>query len=72
MSKPEQLRRVHRRLAADAGDLIAALDALYPARPPRLTDSDRQVWYDAGARSVVEFLKTLQEEATRSGNVLET
>lgn len=37
--------------------LLDALDERFPSRPPDLTDSERQVWYKAGARSVVEFLK---------------
>lgn len=36
--------------------LVEALDKLYPARPPALTDTDRQVWFKAGQRDVVERL----------------
>ena len=37
-------------------DLIQGLDNLYPQRPPDLSLSDREIWYRAGQRSVVDYL----------------
>jgi hypothetical protein len=42
--------------------LLAALDERFPNRTPDLSDSDRQVWFKAGARSVVDFLKRQYDE----------
>lgn len=69
--KPDQKRRRLRLLASQAGDLVDALNEIYPAAPPRLTDTDREVWFNAGRRDVVEFLQKLREEASTRSNVLE-
>lgn len=69
--KPKDNRRRLRVLASEASDLIDALDEIYPAAPPRLTDTERQVWWNAGARGVVDFLHQLRQEARERGNVLE-
>lgn len=37
-------------------DLVKELDKLYPARCPNINDPDRKIWFDAGARAVVELL----------------
>jgi len=37
-------------------DLIQGLDSLYPQRHPDLSLSDREIWYRAGQRSVVDYL----------------
>ena len=37
-------------------DLIQGLDNLYPQRHPDLSLSDREIWYKAGQRSVVDYL----------------
>ena len=37
-------------------DLILGLDNLYPQRHPDLSLSDREIWYRAGQRSVVDYL----------------
>ncbi len=37
-------------------DLIQALDDLYPQRHPDLSLSDREIWYKAGQRFVVDYL----------------
>ncbi len=37
-------------------DLIQGLDNLYPQRHPDLSLSDREIWYRAGQRSVVDYL----------------
>ena len=42
-------------------ELLDALDSIYPSRPPDLSHTDREIWYKAGQRSVVEFLKKHQE-----------
>lgn len=42
-------------------DLLQALDKSFPDRCPSIKDSDREVWFKAGARSVVNFLKQLQK-----------
>tara|TARA_Y100000401_G_scaffold41305_1_gene31373 strand:- start:210 stop:419 length:210 start_codon:yes stop_codon:yes gene_type:complete len=55
-------------------ELLDALDTIYPSKPPDLLDNDRQIWYKAGQRSVVDFLKKHQErqkETMLSSTVLE-
>ena len=42
--------------------LLAALDERFPSRPASLQDSNREVWFKAGQRSVVEFLKHQYQE----------
>tara|TARA_Y100001963_G_scaffold80315_1_gene111446 strand:- start:169 stop:378 length:210 start_codon:yes stop_codon:yes gene_type:complete len=42
-------------------ELLDALDSIYPSKPPDLSWTDREVWYKAGQRSVVDFLKKHQE-----------
>ena len=37
-------------------DLIQGLDNLYPQRHPDLSLSDREIWYSAGQRRVVDYL----------------
>jgi hypothetical protein len=37
-------------------DLIKQLDEQYPNRQPNITDTERQVWFKAGQRSVVDNL----------------
>ena len=37
-------------------DLIQGLDNLYPQRHPDLSLSDREIWYKAGQRFVVDYL----------------
>ena len=39
-------------------DLIEDLDRVFPRNHPALTDTDREVWYKAGQRSVVDLLKS--------------
>jgi hypothetical protein len=36
--------------------LIDSLNELVPNRHPRLSDIDKVVWYNAGRRSLVDFL----------------
>lgn len=35
-------------------ELVDLLDRLYPNRCPDLHDTDREIWYSVGQRSVVE------------------
>lgn len=37
--------------------LLDKLNALYPDRCPKLTDDEREIWFNTGQRSVVNFLK---------------
>ena len=39
-----------------AYELIDLLDKTHPPKNPNLTDPDRQIWYDAGKRDLVEVL----------------
>ena len=39
-------------------DLIEDLDKVFPRRHPSLEDTDREVWYKAGQRSVVDLLQS--------------
>ena len=39
-------------------DLIEDLDKVFPRKHPSLTDTDREIWYQAGQRSVVDLLQS--------------
>ena len=55
-------------------ELIQALDAVFPNRCPDLSLSDREVWYRAGQRFVVDYLieqQLRQKETMLSNRVLE-
>lgn len=43
-------------LPYEATELIKLLDKQYPNKYPDLRDSDREIWFNAGARSVVDRL----------------
>jgi hypothetical protein len=47
-------------------ELVVLLDLTYPAVPPSLSDSDREVWFKAGQSSVVTWLKELMDRAQDS------
>jgi hypothetical protein len=49
-------------LPALSKDLIDKLDKLYPDKCPLLTDEERMVWYKAGQRSVINYLKNIYDE----------
>ena len=56
-------------------ELIQALDAVFPNRCPDLSFSDREVWYRAGQRYVVDYLieqQARQKETMLSESVLES
>lgn len=42
-------------------DLVDYLDGLYKDQVPDLSDTDREVWFKAGAVSVVRHLKHLKK-----------
>ncbi len=48
------------RLPPSVRILIDELDKLFPARTAKPSQSERQTMYDAGQRSVVELLLSLQ------------
>lgn len=55
-------------------DLIQGLDNLYPQRHPDLSLSDREIWYKAGQRFVVDYLieqQKRQQEAMINQRVLD-
>lgn len=49
-------------------DLIKMLNERFPDRCPNIKTPDRQVWFDAGARSVVNLLLRLQREQEEEQN----
>ena len=53
-------------------ELIKDLEDRFPAKCPDITDSDRQIWFYAGQRSIVEFLKKAlkRQIESRFNNVL--
>ena len=38
-------------------DLLDSIDTHFPDKCPSITEEDRMIWFKAGQRSVVEFLK---------------
>lgn len=55
-------------------ELISGLDAVFPQRHPDLSWSDREIWYRAGQRFVVDFLieqQLRQKETMLTESVLE-
>ena len=44
-------------------ELINVLDNIYPERSLSLKDNDREVWFKAGQRSVVNWLKDLKKRS---------
>ena len=49
-------------LPALSQDLINKLDKLFPDKCPLLTDSDRNVWFKVGQRSVIDYLQQTYDE----------
>jgi hypothetical protein len=43
-------------------NLLDALDKLYPHRCPELTLDEKEVWFKAGQRSVIDFLVAVKAE----------
>ncbi len=55
-------------------ELINSLSSVFPDRHPDLSLSDREVWYRAGERSVVNYLieqQSRQKETMLTNRVLE-
>ena len=55
-------------------ELIEGLSLAFPQRHPDLSMSDRQIWYEAGKRFVVDYLieqQKRQREAMLTSSVLE-
>tara|TARA_Y100001951_G_scaffold21259_1_gene16214 strand:- start:112 stop:333 length:222 start_codon:yes stop_codon:yes gene_type:complete len=44
-------------------ELIKVLDKIYPDRSPSLKDNEREVWFKAGQRSVVNWLIELKKRS---------
>lgn len=44
-------------------DLIDAMAADIPVKLPALNDPERQIWFDIGRRSVVDWLLELKRQA---------
>lgn len=49
-------------LPALSQELINKLDKLFPDKCPLLTDSDREVWYKVGQRSVINYLQQTYDD----------
>ena len=45
-----------------SSSLIKKLDELYPKRFPDLSWNDREIWFKAGQRNVVDFLQEEYDE----------
>tara|TARA_R100000315_G_C5132350_1_gene75643 strand:+ start:218 stop:421 length:204 start_codon:yes stop_codon:yes gene_type:complete len=64
----------NRNLPPITDELINGLDSVFPQRHPDLSLSDREVWYKAGQRYVVDFLieqQLRQKETMLTERVLE-
>ena len=49
-------------------ELIEALDVAYPNRHPDLSLSDREIWFKAGQRFVVDYL--IEQQARQKDTML--
>jgi len=49
-------------LPALTQELINKLDKLFPDKCPLLTDTDREVWYKVGQRSVINYLQQTYDD----------
>ena len=49
-------------------ELIQGLDNLYPHRHPDLSLSDREIWFKAGQRFVVDYL--IEQQARQKDTML--
>ena len=55
-------------------ELIKALDSHFPQRHPDLSFTDREVWFKAGQRAVVDYIieqQKRQKETMLTDNILE-
>lgn len=53
------------RLPELSDDLLRELEKLIPNRHPALSMTDREIWFEAGRRSVVDFLLSLKNNPKR-------
>jgi len=49
-------------LPALSQELINKLDKLFPDKCPLLTDTDREIWFKVGQRSVINYLQQTYDE----------
>jgi hypothetical protein len=47
-------------------ELVQALDAQFPLRPPEMDWPDRRIWLEAGQRKLIDFLKTQLQRQSKS------
>jgi|FLLY01.1.fsa_nt_gi hypothetical protein len=50
-------------------DLIEELDKSYPNKHPNLSDTEREVWFKAGQRSVVDNLLSIVQDQQEEGEL---
>ena len=50
-------------------DLIEELDKSYPNKHPNLSDTEREVWFKAGQRSVVDTLLSIAQDQQEEGEL---
>jgi|TARA_B100001989_G_scaffold43095_1_gene26841 hypothetical protein len=65
---------VEKGLPTITDELIEGLSLAFPQRHPDLSMSDRQIWYEAGKRFVVDYLieqQKRQRETMLTSSVLE-
>ena len=48
-------------LPQDTGALLPALDKMFPARCPKLTETEREIWLYAGRRLLIDELIARQK-----------
>ena len=64
----------NRNLPPITDELINGLDSIFPQRHPDLSMSEKEIWYKAGQRYVVDFLieqQLRQKETMLTERVLE-
>tara|TARA_S200000501_G_scaffold372947_1_gene419071 strand:+ start:1001 stop:1201 length:201 start_codon:yes stop_codon:yes gene_type:complete len=65
---------VNNSLPSLSDDLIKGLDSVFPNRHPDLSMSDKEVWFKAGQRYVVDYLieqQKRQKETMLTNKLLE-
>ena len=65
----------NRNLPPITDELINGLDSVFPQRHPDLSMSEKEIWYKAGQRYVVDFLieqQKRQKETMLSTSLLES
>ena len=59
----------HMKIPTYAIDLIEELNKSYPNKHPNLSDSEREVWFKAGQRSVVDTLLSIAQDQQEEGEL---